>query len=56
MPMSRFLTVASERPSRSISILSRTLSLRSWSLATSRPDGSSSTNVWRILSALPSTR
>ena len=56
MPTSALCTLATVSPSRSIAILSRTLSLRSWILATSLPFASSSTNVSRMRIALPSTR
>src|ERR1700754_4012068 len=55
MPTSAFLTVAAVRPSRSISILSRTLSLRSWIVHSSWPERLSMTSVSRTRSALPST-
>jgi hypothetical protein len=53
--MSAFFTVATVLPSRSISILSRTLSFFSWIVNTSSPLGVSRTSVSRIRSALPFT-
>jgi hypothetical protein len=55
-PTSALRTVALAPRGRSIFILSRTLSLRSWIFATFSPDASSSTNVLRRRNALPSTR
>jgi hypothetical protein len=52
---SAFLTVATVRPPRSISILSRTLSFFSWIVKSSSPPGVSSTNVSRIRNAFPFT-
>ena len=51
----RLVDVATVRPSRSIAIFPRTLNLRSWILATSRPLAVLEHDVSRIRSALPST-
>ena len=55
MPTRAFFTVATVRPSRSTSILSRTLSFFSWIVNSSSPDGPSSTSVSRMRRAFPST-
>src|SRR6476659_7034422 len=54
-PTRRLWTSAIFLPSRSIAIVSRMWSLRSWILATSAPDMSCRMNVSRIRIALPST-
>ena len=53
--MSFLRTVATLSPSRSIAIVSRTRSLRSWILSSSCPSRSSNLSVWRTRSFLPFT-